>query len=401
MDIAQTLMAIGALLLIGMLADEIGHRTQLPRVTLLILCGLAAGPAMLDLLPESLTELYDTLTVLALSMVAFLLGGKLSRVHLKNSGTAITVISLCAVASTAAIVFSGLWLLGFPIALALVMAALATATDPAATTDVIRQYRAKGPFTTILAGIVAVDDIWGILVFAVCLMGAQALVGGDGSAALLHAAWEIAGSVLLGIAVGLPAGYLSGRLQPGDPTLAEALGIVFLTAGLALWLGLSFLLAGIACGATVVNSGRHHSRPFHEIEHIEWPFMIFFFVLAGASLEPAHIPALGVLGTGYILLRLAGRLAGGWLGGRFTRGPGTAASYLFGLSLLPQAGVALGMALVAAEALPGYRTEILTVAIGSTIVFELVGPAATRLALQRAGETGRDPEHGGEPDERA
>ena len=145
MDIAQTLMAIGALLLAGMLADAIGHKTQLPRVTLLILCGLVAGPAGLDLLPSSLTDLYETLAVLALSMVAFLLGGKLSKVHLLNSGRAVAVISVSAVLCTAAIVFSGLWLLGFPVALALVLAALATATDPAATSDVIRQYRAEGP----------------------------------------------------------------------------------------------------------------------------------------------------------------------------------------------------------------------------------------------------------------
>lgn len=392
MDIAQTLMAIGALLLAGMLADAIGHKTQLPRVTLLILCGLVAGPAGLDLLPSSLTDLYETLAVLALSMVAFLLGGKLSKVHLQNSGRSVAIISVSAVLCTALIVFSGLWLLGFPIALALVLAALATATDPAATSDVIRQYRAKGPFSTTLSGIVAVDDIWGILVFAVFLMAAQAVAGGDGSGALQHAVWEIFGSILLGAVVGLPAGYLSGRLQPGDPTLAEALGIVFLTAGLALWLDLSFLLSGIACGAMVVNTGRHHNRPFHEVEHIEWPFMIFFFVLAGASLEPTLLMKLGLLGTAYILLRLIGRLAGGWFGGKFTSGPGTAKSYLFGLSLLPQAGVALGMALVAAESLPAYRAEILTVAIGSTVVFELIGPAATQIALKRAGETGQAPE---------
>lgn len=391
MEIAHTLMAVGALLLIGMLADEIGHRTQLPRVTLLILCGLAAGPAMLNLLPDNLTALYDTLSVLALSMVAFLLGGKLSRVHLRNSGSAVAIISVSAVLATAAIVFSGLWLLGVPAALALVLAALATATDPAATNDVIRQDKASGPFTSILSGIVAVDDIWGILVFALCLMGAQALTGGDGSGALLHAAWETAGSILLGVLIGVPAGYLSGRIKPGDPTLAEALGIVFLTAGLALWLDLSFLLAGIACGATVVNSGRHHSRPFHEIEHVEWPFMIFFFVLAGASLEPARLWDLGLLGGGYIVLRLMGRLVGGWLGGRVSPGAGRKDSYLFGLSLLPQAGVALGMALVAAETLPQFRGEILTVIIGSTVVFELVGPALTHQALRLAGETGKAP----------
>jgi NhaP-type Na+/H+ or K+/H+ antiporter len=201
MDIAHTLMAIGALLLTGMLADAIGHKTQLPRVTLLILCGLAAGPAGLDLLPSSLTELYETLAVLALSMVAFLLGGKLSRVHLKNSGRAVTVISVSAVLSTAVIMVAGLWLLGFPLALALVLAALATATDPAATADVIRQYRARGSFSSILSGVVAVDDIWGILVFAVCLMAAQALTGSDGTGAMLHAVWEVFGSILLGVTI--------------------------------------------------------------------------------------------------------------------------------------------------------------------------------------------------------
>ncbi len=394
MDIAQTLVAIGVLLLLGMLADEIGHKTRLPRVTLLILCGLAAGPSFLDLLPDSLTELYETLSVLALSMVAFLLGGKLSKVNLANSGGTVAVISVSAVVVTAVTVFTGLFLLGFPIALALVLAALATATDPAATNDVIRQYRARGPFTSILSGIVALDDVWGILVFALCLMGAQALMGADGSSALIQALRDVTGSILLGVVVGAPAGYLSGRIRPGDPTLAEALGIVFLTAGLALWLDLSFLLAGIACGAMVVNTGRHHTRPFHEIEHIEWPFMIFFFVLAGASLEVDMLPELGLLGSAYILLRIAGRLIGGWLGGKVAQRPVSASlasrSYLFGLSLLPQAGVALGMALVAAEALPLYRSEILTVAIGSTIVFELLGPAATQQALQKSGETGKE-----------
>ncbi len=96
---------------------------------------------------------------------------------------------------------------------------------------------------------------------------------------------------------------------------------MFLTAGLAIWLDLSFLLAGIACGAMVVNTGRHHTRPFYEIEHIEWPFMIFFFVLAGAALQPDLLLKLGLLGAAYVLLRLAGRLAGGWLGGKLSGGP--------------------------------------------------------------------------------
>lgn len=389
METAVTFIALGALLLIGMLADEAGHRTRFPRVTLLILCGLAVGPATLDLLPHVLTQLYEPLSILALSMVAFLLGGKLSKLHFENSGGTVATVSITAVAATAVLVGGGLVLFGYPPALALILAALATATDPAATNDVVRQYNAKGPFSDTLAGIVALDDVWGVVVFALCLMAAQALFGTGNLDALYHAAWDIGGAIALGITIGIPAGYLSGRLRTGDPTLSEALGIVFLTAGSALWLDVSFLLAGVACGATVINSGRHHSKPFHEIEHIEWPFMIFFFVLAGASLEPANLLQLGGLGLAYVALRTLGRLAGGWLGGKLHPDPAFPKSYLFGLALLPQAGIAVGMALVAAEALPHLRLEILTIAIGSTIVFELIGPMLTAHALRKANEIGR------------
>lgn len=383
---AITLIALGALLLTGMLADEVGRRTRLPRVTLLILCGLAAGPSGFDVLPNGLTDLYELLAVVALSMVAFLLGGKLTRINLKNSGRAIVIISLTAVVITALIVTAGLALAGQPLAIALVLGAMATATAPAATQDVIRQTGASGHFTGILFGVVALDDAWGLILFAFCLVGAQMAVTMADNAILLHAIWEVLGALALGIGLGVPAAYLTGRIQSGDPTLSEALGIVFLIAGLALWFKVSFLLTGIVCGAVVANYARHHARPFHEIEHIEWPFMILFFFLAGALLEVDTIVDLGFVGVAYVVLRLAGRVAGGLAGGRFA-GLGPKERFWMGFTLLPQAGVALGMALVGAEALPQYRNEILTVAIGATVIFELIGPPLTQLALTRVGET--------------
>lgn len=385
MDMALTFIALGALLLIGMAADEVGRRTRLPRVTLLILCGLAAGQSGLDVLPAGLTDLYEFLAVLALSMVAFLLGGKLSRIRLKNSGRAIVIISLTAVVVTSVIVTAGLVLAGVPLAVALVLGAMATATAPAATQDVIRQSGAKGPFTGILFGVVALDDAWGLVLFALCLVGAQMTASVAGNGILLHAAWEIAGAVVLGVSIGIPAAFLTGRIQRGDPTLSEALGVVFLIAGLALWLKVSFLLTGIVCGAVLVNFAKHHARPFHEIEHIEWPFMILFFFLAGAMLEVDAIVDLGIVGAAYVLLRLAGRVAGGLAGGRLA-GLGHKERFWMGFTLVPQAGVALGMALVATEALPQYASEILTIAIGSTVIFELIGPPLTQLALKRVGE---------------
>lgn len=388
MDLAVTFMSLGALLLIGVFADEVGHRTHLPRVSLLILCGLAAGPSGLDVLPDKLTDLYELLSVLALSMVAFLLGGKLSRINLRDNGRAIVIVSLTAVVVTAVIVAGGLVLVGEAWGPALVFGAMATATAPAATQDVIRQTDARGHFSNVLIGVVALDDAWGLILFAVCLVAAQMLSGLGGNGHMLAAIWEVLGAVGLGVSVGIPAAFLTGRLRPGDPSLSEALGVVFVTAGLALWLEVSFLLAGIVCGAVVVNYARHHNRPFHEIEHIEWPFMVLFFFLAGAMLHLEALWELGLLGAAYVALRLIGRVAGGLIGGRIA-GLNPVENFWMGFTLVPQAGVALGMALIAAEALPQYRDQILAIAIGSTVIFELIGPPLTQLALKQIHKTER------------
>ena len=208
-------------------------------------------------------------------------------------------------------------------------------------------------------------------------------IGGGGSDLLLGFR-EIAGALLLGVTIGIPTAYLTGRLDPGEPTLAEALGVVFLCGGLALWLQVSFLLAAMALGATVASLARHHRRPFHAIEGIEWPFMIlFFFLLAGASIQFEVLGALGTLVVAYISLRAVGIVLGATAGSTLAGAKPSIRRWL-GVALLPQAGVALGMALVAAERFPQRAAEILPVAIAATAFFEIVGPVFTRLAVQRA-----------------
>jgi Kef-type K+ transport system membrane component KefB len=209
---------------------------------------------------------------------------------------------------------------------------------------------------------------------------------GDGTLAILgHGLWELGGSLAVGAAVGLPAAFLTGRLKPGEPMQAEALGLVFLCAGLAIWLGVSFLLAGMVAGAIVVNLAKHHSRPFHEIEHIEWPFMVFFFVLAGASLRLDSLYDIGLIGLAYLALRALARVLGGWIGGIMADTPILHRRWI-GLALIPQAGVALGMALVAANHFPQLAETLLAVTIGATVVFEVIGPILTQRALRRVGE---------------
>jgi Kef-type K+ transport system membrane component KefB len=132
----------------------------------------------------------------------------------------------------------------------------------------------------------------------------------------------------------------------------------------------------------VANLARHHETAFHEIEHIQWPFLILFFVLAGASLEAGRLADLGLIGGAYVVLRIAARIAGGWLGGVLGRTDPAQRPWL-GVALLPQAGVAVGMALVAVQEFPEYRSLILSLTIGTTVIFEIIGPLATVYAGRR------------------
>jgi len=388
--LADLLIALGLLFLAGLVADTLGRRSRLPRVTLLLACGIAVGAPGFDLLPPEAEALYEFLSVMALTMVAFLLGSSLKRTTLARHGRAILTVSLSIVAVTLVMVSVGLWLIGVPAPFAIVLGAIATATAPAATQDALRQSGATGAFADEVRGIVAIDDAWGLLAFSLAVAAAHALGGATDLFHLGRAGWEIAGALALGCAIGLPAAYLTGRISPGDPLRTEALGIVFLTAGLAVWAEVSFLVAGMTAGACVANLARHQERAFHEIEHIQWPFMVLFFILAGASLEPALLAEAGLLGAGYVLLRALARLAGGWLGGVLAGAP-PAHRLWYGPALLPQAGVAVGMALVAAREFPQAGDLILTLTIATTVVFELFGPAATMFAAARVAKADDGP----------
>ena len=164
--------------------------------------------------------------------------------------------------------------------------------------------------------------------------------------------------------------------------LSEALGVVLLCGGLALWLEVSFLIAAMTMGAMIANLARHHEYPFHAIENIEWPFMVVFFVLAGATLELGALVQVGLFGVVYIVCRALGKYAGAGLGAALARADQDTKRWM-GLALLPQAGVAIGMALVASSHLPEHRQTLLSIVIGSTVFFEIIGPVFTRLAVKR------------------
>jgi Kef-type K+ transport system membrane component KefB len=384
------LLTLGGFFIAGLLADLLSRRTFLPRVTLLLLTGFLAGPAVLDLLPDFSEDWFPTLTKLALVMVGFLLGEKFTLSAFRERGRTVLWMSVGETLFASLFVMGVLLALGIRVEIAILLAGIAPASAPAATVDVVRETGAQGNFSETLLGIVAIDDAWGLLMFSILLSFAEVISGQSAGAgqALLKGVWEVGGAILVGAVLGIPLAYLTGRIEQGEPTQAEALGMVFLSGGLSVWLNVSYILAAMILGATVANLASHRERCFNAIEGIEWPFMILFFVLAGASLHLDALMQAGLLGTAYVFCRVAGLVVGARISGRFCHADKRIRNWM-GIALMPQAGVALGMALIAGQHFPDFKESIITVVIGSTVVFELLGPIAMRRVLIHVGEVGK------------
>ncbi|PMR70323.1 cation:proton antiporter [Halomonas heilongjiangensis] len=380
------LILLGIILSLSICADAVANRMRLPRISLLVVVGVGvavvqqwglgqAGARPLDGLSEPLLQV-------ALVMVAFLLGGELTLARLRSTGPLIVIVSLAVIAMGVLFVGAGLLLLGFPLAVAVSLAAISVATDPAAVSETVHESGDTRFRARLLMGIVAIDDAWGILVFGLAMALLGWLLSGDGGLALAQAGWELGGALVLGSVVGLPAAWLTGRLRPGEPTQVEAVALILLLAGLSTWLEVSALLAAMIAGALVANLSSHHTRSFNEIEHIEWPFLVFFFVLSGASIDLRHLGDALWLTLAYVVLRLAGRYLGGVLGGHLARRQATRLPHDIGLALTPQAGIAMGMALLVVERYPEHGAVLLAAVVASTVVFEVVGPLMVRHVLR-------------------
>lgn len=384
MNPAEFFLTLGAILLAGLAIDLLGKKTFLPRVTLLIIFGMLIGDELLDIIPDFLTVRFELIANMALLMIGFLLGGKLTRDTLKQSGKTIIMVSVFAAVVTTLMVTTGLLLAGTATEIAILVGCIASATAPAATTDTVLSSGKETPFTRVLLSVIALDDAWGLILFSMGIAVVSAITTGNpAQAPLIIALKDIGGAFLIGAVLGFPASILTGRIKPGQPMLTEALGLVFLCGGLALHFEVSFLIASMVMGAVIANFASHHEYPFDAIEGIEWPFIVVFFILAGASLEFDSLQYIGLTGSIYIVTRIAGKITGSALGGFFGCANRNTKKWL-GVALLPQAGAAMGMALAAANHFPQYSQTILSIIISTTVFFELIGPFFTRFAVKKA-----------------
>lgn len=380
------LLLIGLMLLAGYVAHLTSERWHIPRVTILLLIGVTAGPSVLDLVPAEIHTWFPFVTRIALAMVGFLLGESFVGRDLREHGRQVVIISVGETLSAALVVCVAVLVVWQDLTLALLLGAVAPASAPAAIFETVRESSARGPLTRTLLGVVAIDDAWGVILFSIILVATQAVTGaGADLSALAHGLLDVFGALALGAVVGLLMAWVTHKVREGEATLLEAGGFVLSCAGLAVMLELSYLLATLTVGAVLANRRGPDSPAFHDVEHMSQPLMAIFFVLAGMELELETLADIGWLGGLYVAARALGLVLGGALASAWSGAPHVV-SRRIGWCLLPQAGVALGFALLVNQETPSVGSTVLQVVIATTVVFELLGPPIARWQLVRSGE---------------
>jgi Kef-type K+ transport system membrane component KefB len=394
--LASPVTVIGLATILALYAGKLAQKGRLPSIIGFMLLGAILGPSVVHLLTEELQEQLGFINDIALGFVALSIGLELSFTALKRQGKAIIFIIFSESIFTAIVVTAALGLLTGNWPFAILFGAIAPASAPAGTVAIIQEYRAKGPLTQALYSVVGFDDGLGIIIFGFASAIAVQLLNESAfsAAILLTPLLEVAGSLVVGLAIGSVAGILSSRLSSRRDILTLTFGFILLSTGLSNALHLSLILTNLVVGITLVNTQPHRTteQVGESIGSVMPLLFTFFFMLAGAHLRFSALPALGLIGLVYILGRSFGLIGGVWIGSVLGGADRTIRNNL-GLGILSQAGVAIGLALYVQRTFSGYGemgawigTTIITTVTATSVIFEIIGPILTKIALRRAGE---------------
>lgn len=408
----QFLLAIGIAMFAGLFLSRLTSKFNLPDVTSYLVAGVLVGPLCLGQLGvEGLgfssfefVEEMGLISDVALGFIAFSIGSEFRVSALRKTGRQATIIAIFQALMATALVDAVLLLLHLflgdrlPVSTCIILGAIATATAPAATLMVVNQYKAKGPLTDILLPIVALDDAVGLVVFAVSNGIARALNSGEVSmvSLLLNPMLEIICSLALGAFLGWVFSLVEKFFNSNSKRLSLAVAFVVICAALSkldfelpggVEIGFSSLLVTMMCGTIFCNLCDFSEEIMYKTERWTAPVYVLFFVISGAELDLRVFADLAVVGIGiaYILSRSAGKVLGANISARMTRCQDTICKYL-GITLLPQAGVALGMSVTVAAEFGAEGAVIRNIVLFAVLIYELVGPIMTKAALTAAGE---------------
>ena len=408
----EILLTIGLAMFAGLFLSRLTSKWNLPDVTSYLVAGVLVGPLCLGQLGVpglgfasfEVVESMGLICDVALGFIAFSIGSEFRVSALRKTGRQATIVAIFQ--ALTATLFVDLALVGLhlilgdrlPLSTCIILGAIATATAPAATLMVVNQYKAKGPLTDILMPIVALDDAVGLVVFAVSCGIARALTSGAVNilSLLVNPMIEIFGSLLLGSLLGWVFSLVEKFFNSGSKRLSLAVAFVIICTALSklrfhfesgLEIGFSSLLVTMMCGTIFCNLCDFSEEIMFKTERWTAPIYVLFFVISGAELDLTVFGDLAVVGIGvaYILSRSAGKIFGANVSARLTHCEESICKYL-GITLLPQAGVALGMSVTVAAQFGEAGAIIRNIVLFSVLIYELVGPIMTKWALTKAGD---------------
>jgi Kef-type K+ transport system membrane component KefB len=364
------ILLIGIVLFGGYLGGKLIAKIKVPAVTGYILVGLAFGVSSLKLIPWEWNLKLSWLIDFALLLIAFHIGGELRISRLRKMGKSIMLIVTLETVTTYLLLLGTMLILREPLALGLLIASIGAATAPAVTVLVLNEYRAQGPLSQTLLACVGIDDAYGLTLYSLSASLAHSLFSGTHIFPLRLAGIilaEIGTSILGGIIIGMFLDFLLRRIKYSVEVLTMVLGGITLAGGLlegGIWgLRFSHLLGAMAAGFYLTNYSPKRREAFAPLENFGYPFYTIYFVLAGARLKLRLLFHLGWVAVGYLLARFSGKILGAGLGGLIS--------------------------LVAAKEFPQVGDVIVAIALGTTIVTEIIGPFSAKYAITKADEVGK------------
>ena len=387
MDMNEVALALGVIVLAGLLTGRTVKKFKIPMVIGFLLIGIILGPSVLNVITIEMTQGLEIIKVFALGVIAYVIGSELNFNSIRNLLQSIFIITIVQTVVIFIFIFASMYyIFNFSLPVSLLLSAIAPASAPAAIMAVCREYRAKGPFTTTLLGTIAFLDAVTLTLFAVVSAVVGVILRGEEitGAFLLEPLWEVGGSILLGVVVGSILVFVMRRIYQRSQALAVLISVVLVNIGIAEMWHLSPLLLNMATGITVTNLSPPRYA-LHAFEEIEIFLYAAFFFLAGADLR-LEIMGEAWLGLiGYIVIRALGKIGGVYVGGKLAGSDENVQKYM-GLPLITKAGLSVGLALMVQKSFPEVSEVVLAVVLGAVVVCELLGPFGTRFALYSANE---------------
>jgi Kef-type K+ transport system membrane component KefB len=388
------LSSLGLILLLALASGHLVKYVKVPEVSGYIIAGVVLGPSMLGWVSTRNLAALEILSEVALGLILFSVGTVFEASRFRRVGRQVLLLTFYESALAALLVTAGMLLLGVSWQAALLLGAIAIATAPASTLMVIREVDSEGPLTDSLLAIIAINNIYCIIAYSLVGTVIDFSSGLGGSAglfttlygALYSLVWQLVGSVALGFLIGLLLARWASAITETGETLILLGGSILFCVGVARVLELSPLIASMAVGATMANLS-HRSQPlFETLAEADPPFYAIFFVLAGADLDLSLVHSLGLAGFVYLMGRAGGKFLGAQIGAR-RLGMADSVQRFLGLTLLAQAGLAVGLTISAEHRFPDFAPAVTAIVLASVAIYEMFGPIATRWALVRSGES--------------